>query len=401
MLESKSILIVDDEANIRRVLDAVFTKDGYRVLTAENGRKALDVVSTEPELDVLLCDLIMPDLNGIEVLKSTREINPFLSVVMITAHGTIKTAVDAMRLGAFDYITKPFDMDEIKLIVKNALERRRLLAENTELKQELRSRYKFDEIVGTSGKMQEVYKIIERVANSNATVLIRGESGTGKELVARAIHFNSPRSAKPFIAVSCAALPETLLESELFGHEKGAFTGAVGQKAGRFELANQGTLFLDEIAEVSLAMQVKLLRVLQERKFERVGGTKTLSMDVRMIAATNRNLEDAVAAGEFREDLYYRLQVIQVFLPQLRDRREDIPPLVEHFVEKFNTQNGRDIKFVSPECMELLMKYDWPGNIRELENAIERGVVLADPNSELITPDLLPAAIQSAAEVTP
>ena len=399
MEDRKSILIVDDEANIRRVLDAVFTKDGYRVLTAENGRKALDIISTEPNLDVLLCDLIMPDLNGIEVLKSAREINPFLSVVMITAHGTIKTAVDAMRFGAFDYITKPFDMDEIKLIVKNALERRRLLAENTELKQELRSRYKFDEIVGTSGKMQDVYKIIERVANSNATVLIRGESGTGKELVARAIHFNSPRNAKPFVAVSCAALPETLLESELFGHEKGAFTGAAGQKAGRFELANQGTLFLDEIADVSLAMQVKLLRVLQERKFERVGGTKTLTMDVRLIAATNRNLEEDVAAGGFREDLYYRLQVIQVFLPPLRDRKEDIPPLVEHFVEKFNKQNGRTIKFVSPECMDLLMKYNWPGNIREVENAIERGVVLADPTSEYITPDLLPAAVQSASEV--
>ena len=399
MEDSKSILIVDDEANIRRVLDAVFSKDGYRVLTAENGKKALDVIATEPNLDVLLCDLIMPDLNGIEVLKSAREINPFLSVVMITAHGTIKTAVDAMRFGAFDYITKPFDMDEIKLIVKNALERKRLLAENTELKQELRSRYRFDEIVGASGKMQDVYKIIERVANSNATVLIRGESGTGKELVARAIHYNSPRSAKPFIAVSCAALPETLLESELFGHEKGAFTGAVGQKAGRFELANLGTLFLDEIAEVSLSMQVKLLRVLQERKFERIGGTKTLNMDVRMIAATNRNIEDAVALGEFREDLYYRLQVIQVFLPSLRERKEDIPPLIEHFVEKFNKQNGREIKYASPECMDMLMKYDWPGNIRELENAIERGVVLADPNSEYITPDLLPAAIQAAAEV--
>jgi len=398
MQDGKSILIVDDEANIRRVLDAVFSKDGYRVLTAENGKKALDIISTEPDLDVLLCDLIMPDLNGIEVLKSAREINPFLSVVMITAHGTIKTAVDAMRFGAFDYITKPFDMDEIKLIVKNALERRRLLAENTELKQELRSRYKFDEIVGSSGKMHDVYKVIERVANSNATILVRGESGTGKELVARAIHYNSSRAAKPFIAVSCAALPETLLESELFGHEKGAFTGAVGQKAGRFELANQGTLFLDEIAEVSLSMQVKLLRVLQERKFERIGGTKTLSMDVRMIAATNRNLEEAVAMSEFREDLYYRLQVIQVFLPPLRDRREDIPPLVEHFVEKFNTENGRNIKFASPECMDLLMKYDWPGNIRELENAIERGVVLADPASEYITPDLLPVAIQSASK---
>ena len=400
MENSKAILIVDDEPNIRRVLEAVFSKDGYRVFVAENGKKALDVVSTEPDLDVMLCDLVMPDLNGVEVLEAAREINPGLSVVMITAHGTIKTAVDAMKLGAFDYVTKPFDMDEIKLVVKNALERSRLLAENIQLRQELKSRYRFDGVVGESGKMQEVYKIIERVAGSNATVLIRGESGTGKELVARAIHYNSPRSAKPFIAVSCAALPETLLESELFGHEKGAFTGAVGQKAGRFELAHQGTLFLDEVPEISPAMQVKLLRVLQERQFERVGGTRTLQVDVRLIAATNRNLEEAVASGAFRADLYYRLQVIQVFLPPLRERKTDIPPLVEHFIEKFNQQNGKNVKFVSQEAMELLMKYSWPGNIRELENAIERGVVLAEADSELITPDLLPLAIQRVSETT-
>jgi len=400
MENSKAILIVDDEPNIRRVLEAVFSKDGYRVFVAENGKKALDLVSTEPDLDVMLCDLVMPDLNGVEVLEAAREINPGLSVVMITAHGTIKTAVDAMKLGAFDYVTKPFDMDEIKLVVKNALERSRLLAENIQLRQELKSRYRFDGVVGESGKMQEVYKIIERVAGSNATVLIRGDSGTGKELVARAIHYSSPRSAKPFIAVSCAALPETLLESELFGHEKGAFTGAVGQKAGRFELAHQGTLFLDEVPELSPAMQVKLLRVLQERQFERVGGTRTLQVDVRLIAATNRNLEEAVASGAFRADLYYRLQVIQVFLPPLRERKTDIPPLVEHFIEKFNQQNGKNVKFVSQEAMELLMKYGWPGNIRELENAIERGVVLADANSELITPDLLPLAIQRVSETT-
>jgi DNA-binding NtrC family response regulator len=340
----------------------------------------------------------MPDMNGVEVLKAAREINPGLSVVMITAHGTIKTAVDAMKLGAFDYITKPFDMDEIKLIVKNALERSRLLGENVELKQELKGRYKFDNIVGTSKKMQEVYKIIERVAGSNATVLIRGESGTGKELVARAIHYNSPRAQKQFIAVSCAALPETLLESELFGHEKGSFTGATGQKIGRFELAHQGTLFLDEIPEVSPAVQVKLLRALQEREFERVGGTKTVKVDVRLIAATNRDLEQLVADGLFRADLYYRLQVIQVFLPSLRERTEDIPPLVEHFIQKFNKENGKEVKFLSPEAMDLVMKYDWPGNIRELENAMERCVVLADPTVEMITPDLLPFAIQAATE---
>jgi len=398
MDNSKSILIVDDEPNIRRVLEAVFSKDHYRVFTAENGRKALDVISSEPNLDVLLCDLIMPDMNGVEVLRAAKETNPALSVVMITAHGTIKTAVEAMKFGAFDYVTKPFDMDEIKLVVKNALERSQLLVENASLKQELKSRFRFDEIVGSSGKMQEVYRIIERVANSNATVLIRGESGTGKELVAKAIHYNSGRSEKPFIAVSCAALPETLLESELFGYEKGAFTGAAGQKRGRFELAHQGTLFLDEIAELSPAMQVKLLRVLQERQFERVGGTKTVSVDVRLVAATNRDLEEAVAKSEFRPDLYYRLQVIQVFIPALRERKEDIPVLVEHFIQKCNTANGRDIKFVSPEAMELLMKYPWPGNIRELENAIERGVVLADSTAELITPDLLPIAVRTAAE---
>ena len=398
MEDRKSVVIVDDEPNIRRVLEAVFSKAGYRVFTAENGKQALDTVSTEPDLGVMLCDLIMPDLNGVEVLKEAKEINPQLSVVMITAHGTIRTAVDAMKLGAFDYITKPFDMDEIKLVVKHAQEMSQLLAENTQLKQELKSRFGFDEIIGKCKKMQEVYKLIERVASSNATVLIRGESGTGKELVARAIHYSSPRSGKPFIGVSCAALPETLLESELFGYEKGAFTGAVSQKAGRFELAHKGTLFLDEIAELSPAMQVKLLRVVQERELERIGGTKTISVDVRLVAATNRELEPAVADGIFRADLYYRLQVIQVFLPPLRERKEDMPSLVEHFIQKSNEQNGRNIKFVTPEAMEMLGAHSWPGNIRELENAIERGVVLADANSELITPDLLPFAIQAAAE---
>ncbi|MCL6630140.1 MAG: sigma-54 dependent transcriptional regulator, partial [Armatimonadetes bacterium] len=360
-----------------------------------NGRKALDVVSSEPDVNVMICDLIMPDLNGVEVLKSAKEINPQLSVVMITAHGTIKTAVDAMKLGAFDYITKPFDMDEIKLVVKNAAERSELLEENIHLKQELKSRYSFEGIIGSSSKMQEVFKIVERVANSNATVLIRGESGTGKELIARAIHYNSPRAAKPFIAVSCAALPETLLESELFGYEKGAFTGAVGQKAGRFELAHQGTLFLDEVPEISPPVQVKLLRVLQEREFERVGGTKTIKVDVRLIAATNRDLEQLVAEGHFRPDLYYRLQVIQVFLPPLRERTEDIPLLVQHFIEKYNKENGKFVKGVTDETMDLLMKYRWPGNVRELENVIERGVVLADANEDLITPDLLPSMLQA------
>jgi DNA-binding NtrC family response regulator len=396
MSESRSILIVDDEPNIRRVLEAVFTKAGYRALTAENGHRALDIVSTEPDLRVLLCDLIMPDLNGMDILKAVVERNPGISVVMMTAHGTIKSAVDAMKLGAFDYVTKPFDVDEMKMVVKNAFERSCLIEENTQLRQQLKSRYRMDEIVGDCGKMQEVYRVIERVASSNATVLVRGESGTGKELVARAIHFNSRRSDQPFVAIACAALPESLLESELFGHEKGAFTGAAGQKIGRFEMAHKGTLFLDEISEIPPSIQVKLLRALQERAFERVGGTKTLNVDVRLLAASNRDLEQAVAQGEFRQDLYYRLQVIQMFLPPLRERKEDIPQLVEHFIHKFSKTNGKSIAFVDQASMDLLVAYDWPGNVRELENAIERGVVLSDDHTELITPDLLPMAILKA-----
>jgi DNA-binding NtrC family response regulator len=289
-----TILIADDEPNIRRVLEASFAKDGYTVLTAENGRKALDIVSTEPNIDVLLSDLIMPDMNGVELLEAVREINPSMSVLMITAHGTIKSAVDAMRLGAFDYITKPFDMDEIKVVVKKALERRQLISENQDLRQQLKSRYKFDNIIGNSPRMQEIYKMIERVADSRASVLIRGESGTGKELIARALHYNSQRSAMPFVPVVCIALSEQLLESELFGHEKGSFTGAIGQKPGRFEMAHKGTLFLDEIGDIPGNVQMKLLRVLQEREFERVGGLKTIKVDVRVVTATNQDLEKGV-----------------------------------------------------------------------------------------------------------
>jgi len=390
-----TILIADDEPNIRRVLEASFTKDGYTVLTAENGRKALDIVSTEPNIDVLLSDLIMPDMNGVELLEAVREINPGMSVLMITAHGTIKSAVDAMRLGAFDYITKPFDMDEIKVIVKKALERRHLISENQDLRQQLKSRYKFDNIVGTSSRMQEIYKMIERVADSRASVLIRGESGTGKELIARALHYNSQRSSNPFVPVVCIALSEQLLESELFGHEKGSFTGAIGQKPGRFEMAHKGTLFLDEIGDIPGNVQMKLLRVLQEREFERVGGLKTIKVDVRVVTATNQDLEKGVKEGTFREDLFYRLQVVQITLPPLRERKEDIPALVEHFIGKYGKENGASIKFASPEALEMMLYYNWPGNIRQLENTMERAVVLADPNAQLITPDLLPMEIQS------
>jgi DNA-binding NtrC family response regulator len=390
---SATVLVVDDEPNIRRVVQAALAKDGYEVMTAENGKTALDAVSTNSELDVIISDLIMPDMNGVELLEAARQINPSVSVIMITAHGTIKSAVDAMRLGAFDYITKPFDLDELKVIVRRAVERRQLINENLTLKQQLKTRYKFDNIVGQSSAMQEVFRLVERVANSRASVLIRGESGTGKELIARAIHYNSSRAQKPFVPVACVALSEQLLESELFGHEKGAFTGAISQKPGRFEMAHMGTLFLDEIGDIPGQVQMKLLRVIQEREFERVGGLKTIKVDVRLITATNQDLEKAVKEGKFREDLYYRLQVVQIYLPPLRDRMEDVPLLVEHFIEKYSKENGKSIKYASPEALEAMMKYKWPGNVRELENAVERAVVLAEPDAQLITPDLLPPAV--------
>ncbi len=389
-----TILIADDEPNIRKVLEAVFSKEGYNVLLAANGKSAVNIISENPDIDVVITDLIMPDMSGVEVLEAVKQINPGISVLMITAHGTIKTAVDAMRLGAFDYITKPFDMDEIKVVVKRALERNQLIEENRELRQQLKTRYRFDNIVGNSGKMQDVYKLVERVANSRATVLIRGESGTGKELIARAIHYTSNRANKPFVAVACVALAETILESELFGHEKGAFTGAAGTKVGRFEAADGGTLFLDEIGDIPGNVQMKLLRVIQEREFERVGGLKTIKVDVRLVTATNQDLEKEVREGRFREDLFYRLQVVTINLPPLRERKEDIPPLVEHFINLYARENGKAVRFASPEALELMMAYNWPGNVRELENTIERAIVLADPDAQLITPDLLPMNIQ-------
>lgn len=394
------ILIADDEPNIRRVIEAVLTKDGYEVISAENGKRALDAVSTNTDIDVLISDLIMPDINGVELLEAARQINPSISVIMITAHGTIKSAVDAMRLGAFDYITKPFDMDELKLVVKRAFERRSLIEENLDLRQQLKTRYKFDNIIGASSAMQEIFKMVERVADSRASVLIRGESGTGKELIARALHYNSNRAQNPFVPVVCVALSEQLLESELFGHEKGSFTGAINQKPGRFEMAHTGTLFLDEIGDIPGNVQMKLLRVLQEREFERVGGLKTIKVDVRVVTATNQDLENAVKEGKFREDLYYRLKVVQINLPPLRDRIEDVPLLVEHFINKYSKDNGKVIKFASPEALELMMNYKWPGNIRELENTLERAIVLADPDAQMITPDLLPLNIRSGQSVS-
>ena len=392
-VKKKVILVVDDEPNIRRVLEAMLVREGYQVLTADSGRKAVDIAATNA-LDLLITDLIMPDMTGIEVLREVKQTQPHCAALVITAYGTIKTAVEAMRLGAFNYIAKPFDLDEVRLQVQHVLENRALKEENVLLREQLRSTYRLDNIVGVSGKMQEVFKLVHRAADTRSTVLIRGESGTGKELIARALHFNSQRASRPFVAVSCAALTETLLESELFGHEKGAFTGALTQKPGRFELANHGTLFLDEIAEITPAIQVKLLRVLQEREFERVGGTRPIRVDVRVVAATNKNLEEAVKKGEFRDDLYYRLQVIQIVVPPLRERPEDIPALAEHFLAKYCRENGRRLRRIAPEAMDRLLNYKYPGNVRELENIIERAVVLADRDAEEVTVDLLPATLQ-------
>lgn len=394
MSTTRTLLVADDEPNIRRVLEAMFVKDGFTVLTAENGKRAIDIATSSP-VDILISDLIMPDMTGVEVLRAVKQIRPECAAIMITAFGTIKSAVEAMRLGAYNYITKPFDVDEVRLMVKKALDHQTpdfTLAPSRSSGS--RPSQHMDPIVGTNAKMVELFTLVQRAAGSKATVLIRGESGSGKELVARALHAQSPRAGKSFVAVNCAALSETLLESELFGHEKNAFTGAASQKPGRFEMANGGTLFLDEIGEIPPAVQVKLLRVLQEREYERVGGTKSVRVDVRLVAATNKDLERAVKEGDFREDLYYRLQVIQLSVPPLRERPEDIPPLVEHFLHKYNRENGRKIRSVAPDAMRLLAAYSYPGNVRELENAIERAVVLADPGAVELTPAALPLHIQ-------
>jgi DNA-binding NtrC family response regulator len=389
----KTLLIADDEPNIRRVLQAIFSKDGYEVLVAENGVKALELADKQP-VDVLITDLIMPDMNGVELLQKIKQRYPSVVAIMITAYATINTCVDAMRYGASDYITKPFDMSEIKTIVKQAVNR---AAEATSTKISSAKRSKGQEkIVNTSNSpaMQEVYTMVARAASSRATVLVRGESGTGKELIARSLHEQSDRSTGPFVALSCAALSETLLESELFGHEKNAFTGAVAEKKGRFEIANGGTLFLDEIGDISSAMQVKLLRVLQQREFERVGGTKTIKIDVRLVAATNANLEQLIKDNKFREDLYYRLQVIQILLPPLRERPEDVPLLAETFLRKFSQENGRNIAFIDQDVMAKLGAYFWPGNVRELENVMERCVVMSEPGATSLIFQSLPMSIR-------
>ena len=385
------ILVVDDERSMRELLAIVLRREGYEVLLADNGRTAIDLLEREP-VDLLISDIKMPDLSGVDVLRAAKKIDQDILGIMITAFASTETAVEAMRLGACDYLSKPFDIDLLKMKVREKIENRQLRQENLLLKRTLGLSHQFANIIGRSAAMVEVFKIIETVARTNSTILLTGESGTGKGLVAQAVHFHSLRRDKPMVSLNCGALPENLLESELFGHMRGAFTGADSNKKGLLEVAERGTIFLDEIGEMSAVMQVKLLRVLQERRFRRVGGLEELQADIRVIAATNQDLARAIAEGRFREDLYYRINVIPITLPPLRDRREDIPLLAEHFVAKYTDQMEKAITSLSHGALELLQRYDWPGNIRELENVIERAVAL-EPTPTIL-PESLPAAIR-------
>ncbi|MBP1716923.1 MAG: response regulator containing CheY-like receiver, AAA-type ATPase, and DNA-binding domain [Deltaproteobacteria bacterium] len=388
------ILIVEDDESSRNQLKGFLIKKGYRVVAVEDGETALNQFSTG-SFDLVLTDFKMPGMDGLQLLHELKRRNPETVVVILTAHGTEKTAVAAMKEGAYDYLTKPIqELDELLLLIHRAEREAALERENRQLKDGLREKFKDDSIISSSKKMEEALNLVGRVGPSQATVLILGESGTGKELFARAIHYASPRAEKSLIKVNCAALPENLLESELFGHEKGAFTGAVARRIGRFEQADQGSIFLDEIGDLSPALQAKLLRVLQEKEIERVGSNQTLKIDVRMIAATNRNLEEAIRKGTFREDLYYRLNVVTISLPPLRERKEDIPLLIDYFLKKYNTENKKEVRSLSRESKDLLLKYEYPGNVRELENIIERAVVLC--RGEMITSQDLPLSLRES-----
>ncbi len=387
---SARLLVVDDEPSMLDMLTLLFADEGYAVETARSTEEARRVLA-QGGLDLVLCDIMMPDGNGLDLLREIKTSNPNAPVIMMTAYTSTKSAIDAMKLGAFDYISKPFDVDELKIIVQKALERAELVDENVYLRKELEKKYTFNNIIGRSARMQAIFSLIERIARTASTVLIQGESGTGKELIARAIHYASPRAANRILAINCGALPENLLESELFGHERGAFTGAVRDKKGLFQEANRGTLFLDEIGEMSLTMQVKLLRALQERKIRKVGGNTEESVDVRVIAATNQNLEERIAKGEFREDLFYRINVIPIQLPPLRQRREDVPLLVDFFLQKYCKEMSLSPRQISIDAMRMLEGYDWPGNVRELENMIERTLALS--HGETITTKDMPVQL--------
>jgi DNA-binding NtrC family response regulator len=379
MREKVHILVVDDEEIVRESLLDWLREDGYQVEAAEDGFKALEKFK-ERTWDISLVDLKMPKMDGLELMKKIKENHPETQVVIITAFATVNTAVQAMKIGAYDYLVKPFNPEELSLLIKRLVESQNLIKEISYLRKELQKQYQFHDLISKSSTMQKVFDLANTIAKSNSNILILGESGTGKELLARAIHNESLRAAGPFIPVSCVALTETLLESELFGHEKGAFTDAIAQKKGKFELADGGTIFLDEIGDISPKLQLSLLRVLQEKEFTRVGGTKPITVDVRIIAATNRDLKKAVDEGKFRDDLYYRLNVIAIELPPLREHQEDIPLLAHHFIEKFNIEMGGKIERIAEEALELLIEYDWPGNVRELENVIERAMVITKGN---------------------
>lgn len=376
-MEPLNILVVEDGQTQREMLQDYLAAEGHLVDGAEDGNTAIETV-LESYIDLLLLDYKMPGMDGLEVLRKVKEINPQIDVIMMTAYGTIETAVEAMKLGCLDYITKPIELDELSILLNRVSERRTLIRENQILREKLwKKGIASDQIIYKNRKMESLINMVGRIASSRATVLLQGDSGTGKELFARLIHNTSPRSGKPMIVVNCSALPETLLESELFGHERGAFTGATARRLGRFEEADEGTLFLDEIGELSPSVQVKLLRFLQEREFQRLGGNQTIQADVRIISATNQDLESRVREGKFREDLFYRLNVVVMNIPRLSERKEDIPLLINHFVSRFSIENGKEISGISSEAMDLLLKYDYPGNVRELENIIERGVVVA------------------------
>ncbi len=387
-MEQKALIhIVDDEQIIHEILTDLLTSEGYEVEVSTSGEEALEKHSSS-SFDLVLLDLLMPGMDGIEVLKKLKKIDPRVMVIIITAYASIESAISAMKTGAFDYVQKPFKHDELLLTIHRALEHKKLQEENIRLRQELKNKFSFENIIGKSKVMQEVFEIIKAAAPTRSTILIQGESGTGKELVSRAIHQNSDRAGQPFIVVNSGSLPADLLESHLFGHVKGAFTGAVTDKKGLFEEADKGTIFFDEISSLSLETQAKLLRVMQDREFMRLGGTKTIKADVRVIAATNSDLEEMIRQKKFRQDLFYRLNVIKIELPPLRKRKEDIPLLVSHFLNIYSAENGKEIIGVTEDVMEILEQYDWPGNVRELENLIERAVVLTKSN--LITRNCLP-----------
>jgi len=390
MKKRPKILVVDDEDIVRESLRDWLDGVGYKVDIAESGDKALKIIK-QKKIKIMIADLIMPGINGIELMKKAREIVPTISTVIITAHGTIQTAITAIREGAYDYVEKPFCPEKVELLIRNLVEHQDLVEENISLRRKIEDRFHFEGIIAKSPKMLKIIELVKTVAPTNATILIIGKTGTGKEVIARAIHHQSPRRNRPFIATSCAALPESLLESELFGHEKGSFTGAVERKKGKFEAGDKGTLFLDEIGEINANTQIHLLRALEEKKITRVGGNEEINVDVRIIAATNRNLKASIKQGKFREDLYYRLNIVTIDLPPLKDRMEDILPLAEHFLKKYAEENNKRIKSFSDDVVKFMLNYSWPGNVRELENMIERGVILT--KNTAITLDELPQDI--------